>query len=187
MDTSCGTPWNTATTNVPRERSIHIFPSFSLTLSSFSSFNVPPRSPRHTVDCPSLLLRRPHLFPSCPIPARHPFSFFLVFSFLSLSLSLSSGWIEFKVERSKVIFSKLIASAGLRSTIHRSCPFLPSLELCWLALPFQPVSSGWTGDAPLFITRARPSSVLPFSPFFRQIFLCSFFLFLRVWYGSHVS
>lgn len=82
MDTSCGTPWNTSTTDVPRERSIRISrvapPSFA--------------GPR-----------------SCFFPPPATFFFLRLSSMFSLSSRYFSfrilPVIGFKVNRSKVIFS----------------------------------------------------------------------------------
>lgn len=111
---------------------IHSHFSLLLVWTSSSSFssssNVPPRSSRFAMNrsFPLLSLSTPFLsLFSSPNDIR--FLFLRVFS---------SGTIEFKVDRSKVIFSKLIASAGPRSTIHRSSlPFHPWNSVVRSAVP----------------------------------------------------
>lgn len=111
---------------------IHSHFSLLLVWTSSSSFssssNVPPRSSRFAMNRSFPLL-------SLSIPFLSLFSSPNDIRFLFLRV-FSSGTIEFKVDRSKVIFSKLIASAGPRSTIHRSSlPFHPWNSVVRSAVP----------------------------------------------------
>lgn len=111
---------------------IHSHFSLLLVWTSSSSFssssNVPPRSSRFAMNRSFPLL-------SLSIPFLSLFSSPDDIRFLFLRV-FSSGTIEFKVDRSKVIFSKLIASAGPRSTIHRSSlPFHPWNSVVRSAVP----------------------------------------------------
>lgn len=111
---------------------IHSHFSLLLVWTSSSSFssssNVPPRPSRFAMNRSFPLL-------SLSIPFLSLFSSPDDIRFLFLRV-FSSGTIEFKVDRSKVIFSKLIASAGPRSTIHRSSlPFHPWNSVVRSAVP----------------------------------------------------
>lgn len=154
---------------------IHSHFSLLLVWTSSSSFssssNVPPRSSRFAMNrsFPLLSLSTPFLsLFSSPNDIR--FLFLRVFS---------SGTIEFKVDRSKVIFSKLIASAGPRSTIHRS------------SLPFHPWNSVVRSAVPAGFLRGQVahrflSSVL-IHPRFYIFYLFSANFFWGGGYGSRVS
>lgn len=122
MDTSCGTPWNTSTADVPRERSIHILSSSAsfypyLSRCSYTSFTATPSPflphlPIHLLVRSSV--RSSVFLASYPVPV-----FVTIFSFPPLRFLSSVREDERGLVEVPLFSSASSALSGPRSTDRR--------------------------------------------------------------------